>query len=156
MDTCKIHRGNICLSMGLVFTLLIITSFMLTNSRSSTETQNVLGTPLKTCCMDPLTGFYRDGRCETGPEDYGTHVVCAEMTQEFLEFTQSKGNDLSTPRPEYNFPGLKPGDKWCLCALRWKEAYLVGKAPAVILERTHEKALQFIELEALKAHAISE
>lgn len=125
-------------------------------SPSPSETQNVLGTSLKTCCTDPLTGFYRDGKCETGPEDYGTHVVCAEMTQAFLDFTKTKGNDLTTARPEYQFPGLKPGDKWCLCALRWKEAYLAGKAPLVILERTHEKALAYIELDVLKKYALQE
>jgi len=119
-------------------------------------TRNVLGTKLQTCCTDPMTGFYRDGNCETGPEDLGTHVVCAEMTQEFLEFTRSRGNDLSTPIPLYRFPGLKPGDKWCLCALRWKEAFDAGVAPPVVLERTHEKALEFIQLEDLKAHELQE
>jgi len=119
-------------------------------------TLNVLGTKLQTCCTDPMTGFYRDGNCETGPEDLGTHVVCAEMTQEFLEFTRSRGNDLSTPIPLYRFPGLKPGDKWCLCALRWKEAFDAGVAPPVVLERTHEKALEFIQLEDLKAHELQE
>ncbi len=119
-------------------------------------TRNVLGTRLQTCCTDPMTGFYRDGNCETGPEDHGTHVVCAEMTQEFLEFTKSRGNDLSTPIPLYRFPGLKPGDKWCLCALRWKEAFEAGVAPPVILERTHEKALEFVEWDDLKARELQE
>jgi len=119
-------------------------------------TKNVLGTPLQTCCTDPMTGFYRNGRCETGPEDYGTHVVCAEMTEEFLTFTKSKGNDLSTPRPEFRFPGLEPGDKWCLCALRWREAWEAGVAPPVVLERTHEKALRYMKLEDLKQHALHE
>lgn len=99
-----------------------------------------------------MTGFYRDGTCNTGPDDFGTHVVCAEMTADFLAFTKSKGNDLSTPRPAYNFPGLKPGDGWCLCALRWKEAYEAGVAPPVRLASTHKKALEFIELDVLQAH----
>ena len=116
--------------------------------------KNVLGTKLETCCTDPMTGFYRDGLCKTGAEDYGTHVICAEMTESFLTFTKSRGNDLSTPIPAYQFPGLKPGDKWCLCALRWKEAYDAGMAPPVVLERTHEKALQYITLEVLKAHEL--
>ena len=116
--------------------------------------KNVLGTKLKSCCTDPMTGFYRDGYCKTGAEDYGTHVVCAEMTEAFLTFTKSRGNDLSTPIPAYQFPGLKPGDKWCLCALRWKEAYEAGVAPPVVLERTHKKALEFIAIDALKAHEL--
>lgn len=119
------------------------------------KAENVLGTDLKTCCTDPMTGFYRDGKCNTGPSDYGTHVVCAEMTQAFLEFTKSKGNDLSTPIPEYNFPGLKPGDKWCLCALRWREAQQAGKAPKVVLESTHKKALEYVRMEDLEANQVS-
>ena len=116
------------------------------------EAKNVLGTPLQTCCTDPMTGYFRNGRCETNEQDRGTHVVCAEMTQEFLDFTKLMGNDLITPRPEYRFPGLKAGDKWCLCALRWREAYLAGFAPPVVLERTNLKALQYIKLDALKKH----
>ncbi len=100
-----------------------------------------------------MTGFYRDGVCNTGPQDHGTHVVCAVMTEEFLQFTKSRGNDLSTPIPMYRFPGLKPGDGWCLCALRWKEAYDAGHAPPVILEATHEKALNYIEMDTLLEHA---
>ncbi|MBS9461120.1 DUF2237 domain-containing protein [Flagellimonas sp. 389] len=114
--------------------------------------KNVLGTELQPCCYAPKTGFYRDGFCRTGPEDIGTHVVCAIMTEEFLIYTKNQGNDLSTPIPMYNFPGLKPGDTWCLCASRWKQAWKVGKAPAVILEATHEKALQIIDFEALLEH----
>jgi len=110
---------------------------------------NVLGTPLIGCCTDPMTGFYRDGVCNTGPTDSGRHVVCAIMTEEFLDFTKGRGNDLSTPRPEYQFPGLKPGDGWCLCALRWKEAWEAGVAPPVKLEATHEKALEYIDFSAL-------
>lgn len=118
------------------------------------ESKNVLGGTLQTCCTDPVTGFYRDGKCNTGPQDYGTHVVCAEMTKEFLDFTKSRGNDLSTPISAYRFPGLKPGDKWCLCALRWKEALDAGVAPPVVLERTHQKALQYVSLKELKAHEL--
>ncbi len=113
--------------------------------------RNVLGKRLATCCSSPLTGFYRDGKCSTGPEDVGSHTVCAVMTEEFLEFSRERGNDLSTPRP--GFPGLKPGDKWCLCAARWKEALDAGAAPPVALDATHEKALDVIDLHDLKAHA---
>lgn len=114
---------------------------------------NVLGEPLMPCAIDPLTGFYRDGCCNTGPEDLGRHVVCAEMTAEFLEFSRSVGNDLSTPMPVYGFEGLKPGDRWCLCASRWVEAYQAGMAPRVILASTHEAALETCDLEALQSHA---
>ena len=116
-------------------------------------TANVLGTPLQPCGTDPLTGFYRDGCCETGPTDTGTHVVCAVMTEAFLTFTASRGNDLSTPRPEYRFPGLKPGDRWCLCVSRWKEALAAGVAPPVVLEATHGRALDAVSLLDLQAHA---
>ncbi len=112
--------------------------------------KNVLGTELKSCCTDPMTGYYRDGVCNTGPTDSGRHVVCAEMTQEFLDFTKAQGNDLCTALPQYNFPGLKAGDRWCLCAVRWKEAYDAGKAPKVILESTHAKALDYVKMEALR------
>ena len=118
--------------------------------------QNVLGDDLQPCCSDPMTGFYRNGRCDTGPEDRGTHVVCAEMTEAFLSFTKKQGNDLSTPRPAFDFPGLSPGDRWCLCAARWKEAYEAGVAPPVHLEATHEAALAVIPLDTLKAHARGE
>jgi len=117
------------------------------------QAKNVLGGPLAVCCTQPRTGFYRTGSCETGPEDLGSHTVCAEMTAEFLEFTRSRGNDLSTPLPAYGFPGLKPGDKWCLCAARWKEAADAGVAPPVILAATHERALDVIDLDELRAHA---
>ncbi len=116
--------------------------------------KNVLGTELQPCCLDPLTGYYRDGLCRTGPSDTGRHVICARMTAEFLAFTKSRGNDLSTPIPAYQFPGLKPGDQWCLCALRWREAYEAGVAPPVVLAATHERALQYVTLEALKEHAL--
>jgi uncharacterized protein len=111
--------------------------------------KNIFGEPLKACCTDPMTGFYRDGLCRTDQFDQGSHTVCALVTREFLEFSKSKGNDLSTPRPEYDFPGLKPGDKWCLCALRWKEAYQAGFAPKVDLEATNEKALEYVEMHDL-------
>jgi len=114
--------------------------------------KNVISTPLKLCCLQPITGFYRDGYCRTGPNDLGTHVVAATVTQEFLDFTKSRGNDLQTPRPEYNFPGLKAGDKWCLCALRWKEAQEAGVAPPIDLEATNVKALDFIPLNTLKKY----
>ncbi len=117
------------------------------------STRNVLGSRLERCSTDPLTGFYRDGCCHTGPQDSGRHVVCAEMTEEFLAFTRSRGNDLSTPRPQWQFPGLKPGDRWCLCALRWREALEAGLAPPVHLEATHTKALEYVSLEELQAHA---
>jgi len=114
---------------------------------------NVLGTPIHDCSKDPLTGFTRSGCCETGPQDRGSHTVCALMTTEFLTFSRSRGNDLSTPVPEYGFAGLQAGDQWCLCAARWLEAYGAGCAPQVVLEATHEKALDIIPLAALKEHA---
>ena len=116
--------------------------------------KNVLGTELQSCSTNPMTGFYRNGCCQTGPGDYGLHIVCAEMTSEFLKFSKEMGNDLSTPVPEYDFPGLKPGDRWCLCAARWKEALDANMAPRVCLESTHISTLEFVELEDLKAHAI--
>jgi uncharacterized protein (DUF2237 family) len=115
---------------------------------------NVLGTPLQTCSTDPLTGFYRDGCCSTGGDDAGVHVVCARVTAEFLEFSKAAGNDLSTPRPEFGFAGLKPGDQWCLCASRWAEALEAGMAPPVVLAATHMRALEWCSLDDLRAHAI--
>lgn len=115
---------------------------------------NVLGTALQSCSMDPVTGFYRDGCCNTGSEDLGLHLVCVQVTAEFLAFSQQAGNDLSTPRPEYHFPGLRPGDRWCLCVHRWKEALDAGMAPAVVLESTHIWALEHVDLKDLKAHAV--
>lgn len=117
-------------------------------------TKNVLGGELQPCCLDPITGYYRDGLCRTGPSDTGRHVICARMTAEFLSFTKSRGNDLSTPIPAYQFPGLQPGDQWCLCALRWREAYEAGVAPPVVLAATHERALQYVSLAALKERAL--
>ena len=116
--------------------------------------KNVLGGVLQSCCHSPKTGYFRDGYCRTDDNDFGSHVICAEVTAGFLEFSKSRGNDLTTPRPEYNFPGLSPGDRWCLCALRWKEAWEEGLAPAVILEACDEAALRYITLEILKDFAI--
>lgn len=117
------------------------------------QSKNVFGEPIQTCSEDPLTGFYRNGCCDSGKEDLGDHMVCAVMTEEFLEFSKSRGNDLSTPVPKYNFPGLKPGDRWCLCAARWKEAYEAGMAPEVVLEATNELALKVVSIEMLLEHA---
>ena len=111
--------------------------------------KNILGTELVSCSFDPLTGYFRNGYCQTDERDRGSHVVASVMSEEFLRFTKSVGNDLSTPNTIYNFPGLKSGDRWCLCALRWKEAYDIGSAPFVILEATHEKALDYIDISAL-------
>ncbi len=116
---------------------------------------NVVGGNLKLCCASPLTGYFRDGYCRTGSGDRGVHCICAVVTDEFLQFSLSQGNDLITPRPEFQFHGLKAGDKWCLCALRWKEAFDAGCAPQVILEATAESALEFVDLNDLKAHAFS-
>ena len=114
--------------------------------------KNVLGTALATCSTDPMTGYYRDGCCNTGPTDTGRHVVCARMTADFLEFTKSRGNDLSTPRG--GFPGLRPGDRWCLCATRWKEALDAGHAPPVVLDATSEAALRYVTIEELLSMAV--
>lgn len=116
--------------------------------------RNVLGDDLMPCSIEPLTGFFRDACCNTGPEDLGLHVVCAEMTAEFLEFSRGAGNDLSTPVPEYGFPGLTPGDRWCVCAARWQEALMAGVAPPVILASTHEAVLSVCRIEDLRAHAL--
>lgn len=117
------------------------------------QARNVLGGTLVPCSMDPLTGWYRDGCCKTDEHDHGSHTVCAVMTAEFLEFSRGVGNDLSTPRPEYHFPGLKPGDQWCLCAMRWEQARQAGVAPRVVLAATNIAALRFCALEDLQAHA---
>ena len=118
--------------------------------------RNVLGGPLEPCSGEPLTGFYRDGYCRTGPGDYGLHTVCIEATASFLAFSRTMGNDLSTPIPQYQFPGLEPGDRWCLCVTRWKEALEANKAPAVVLSATHISALEFVSLEDLQHHAVKE
>ena len=119
-----------------------------------TAERNVLGGALEPCGRDPLTGFFRDGCCSTGPEDVGSHTVCAVMTREFLEHQRAVGNDLLTPRPEWSFPGLQPGDRWCVVALRWAEAYNDGVAAPVVLASTHERALDVIPLAALQANAV--
>ncbi len=115
--------------------------------------RNVLGGALEPCSMSPRTGFFRDGCCGTGPDDHGLHVVCARVTRDFLHFAREQGNDLTTPAPEYRFPGLKPGDRWCVCAVRWLEAAEAGVAPPVILDATHERALRKISLGDLIYHA---
>lgn len=120
------------------------------------QSRNVFGEPIQICSKDPITGFYRNGCCDSGEDDQGDHMVCAIMTEEFLEFSKSKGNDLSTPIPQYNFPGLNPGDRWCLCAPRWKEAYVVGMAPDVVLEATNELTLNVVSMEMLLEHAYKE
>ena len=116
---------------------------------------NIFGDEIEACCYDPMTGYFRDGFCNTDEHDHGSHVVCAVMTDDFLEFSKSKGNDLSTPRPEFNFPGLKEGDRWCLCALRWKEAYDAGVAPKVFLESCHLNSLNFVTKEQLAEYAVN-
>lgn len=118
------------------------------------QAKNVLGYDLQPCSTDPMTGFYRDGCCNTGGSDAGVHVVCAQMTEEFLEFSVARGNDLVTPVPAYEFPGLNPGDRWCLCAARWKEAYDAGVAPPVVLEACHISSLEFATLEELREHEV--
>jgi uncharacterized protein (DUF2237 family) len=116
--------------------------------------RNVLGGKLASCSTDPITGFYRTGCCDTGGDDSGVHTVCARMTAEFLEFSRERGNDLSSPRPEYGFPGLRPGDRWCLCASRWAEASEAGLAPPVVLEATHARTLEWVDLDDLRRHAV--
>ncbi len=117
---------------------------------------NVLGTQLRACCQDPVTGFYRDGFCHTAPEDIGQHTVCAEMTRDFLDYSVLMGNDLVTPQRRFGFPGLKPGDRWCICVTRWMQALERGLAPPVDLEATHSSALEFVSLEDLQAHALKQ
>lgn len=129
---------------------LILTSFLV--SFGHTADQNVYGDPLEECCREPLTGFYRNGYCSTGPSDHGVHVVCATVTEQFLQHSKDVGNDLSTPKPEYNFPGLKSGDCWCLCAIRWKDALQRGIAPPVNLRATHRRILDFVPLETLQQY----
>lgn len=133
--------------------LMIATNEQTQEHNDSTQ-RNVLGGPLIACSIDPMTGFYRDGCCNTGPEDAGSHTVCCVVTASFLAFSKSRGNDLSTPRPEWGFPGLKPGDRWCLCAVRWQEAFEADRAPGVVLEATNERALEIVDPEALLAHAV--
>ncbi|MGH8715077.1 MAG: DUF2237 family protein [Casimicrobiaceae bacterium] len=118
------------------------------------DDKNVLGKELAPCSSSPRTGFYRDGCCNTGPQDVGLHVICAQMTAAFLDFSRAHGNDLTTPAPEQGFAGLRPGDRWCLCAGRWREAFEAGHAPPVVLSATHEETLAIVPLEVLKRHAI--
>ena len=120
------------------------------------DAKNVLGGPLETCSTEPMTGFYRDGCCNTGAGDFGSHTVCAQMTEAFLSYTKAQGNDLSTPMPLYHFPGLKPGDRWCVCAARWTQAYDDGVAPPVALAATHEAALEVIDLDILQEYAFNQ
>ena len=115
---------------------------------------NVLGGPLMTCSDEPVTGFFRDGCCNTSEDDFGSHTICVVMTEEFLAYSKAVGNDLSTPRPEYGFSGLLPGQRWCLCAARWLQAYLAGKAPKVSLNSTNQAALEIVALDQLKQHAV--
>lgn len=133
---------------------LIVFISILSITMKESAPQNVFGEALQTCCTEPMTGYYRNGKCQTGNDDLGTHVACAVLSKEFLDFTKSKGNDLSTPIPAYDFPGLKPGDKWCLCILRWKEAYEAGVAPALDLKATNKKALEYVSMEILSDFAV--
>jgi len=143
---------SLMIILGMGITLFFVNPFSKQDMKD-VRPKNVLGTDLQLCCNEPLTGFYRDGFCSTGYEDYGVHVVCAEVTEDFLEYTKTQGNDLSTPLPPPSrFPGLRPGDKWCLCASRWKEAYEAGHAPKVVLESTHQKALEFMSIDILKEY----
>lgn len=121
---------------------------------NQSQAKNVLGEPLQDCSHDPLTGWKRNGCCETGEGDMGVHTVCVRVTKAFLHFSKAAGNDLSTPRPEYGFPGLNPGDQWCLCASRWQEAFVAGVAPEVVLEATHISTLEWANLKDLEAHAV--
>lgn len=125
-----------------------------TNGTKTAAAKNVLGGELRPCSTRPRTGFFRDGCCNTSPEDHGAHTVCAVMTEDFLAFSKDAGNDLSTPLPEYGFPGLAPGDRWCLCAPRWVEAFEAGRAPRVVLEATHARTLDYVDLATLKKYAI--
>jgi len=129
-------------------------SFLRSGGRLCVMARNVLGTELESCSTDPLTGFTRTGCCDSHPQDSGFHIVCAMVTNAFLQFSAEQGNDLSTPRPEYGFPGLVAGDRWCLCADRWVEAFEAGVAPNVVLEATHAQALEWIDIADLRAHAI--
>ena len=121
---------------------------------SEEEQLNIFNEPLEACSFDPVTGFFRSGCCETSEQDKGSHTVCAIMTEEFLKFSKSKGNDLSTPVPAFDFPGLNSGDRWCLCAVRWLEAYEAGSAPSIIARATHRRALEIIPMEAMKEFSL--
>lgn len=140
------------MKLFLIFITLILSTSTMTSQSKETKPKNILGTDLIACCYEPLTGYFRDGFCRTATIDQGTHVVCAIMTNEFLNYTKSKGNDLSTPIPQWNFPGLKPGDKWCLCILRWLEAEKAGVAPKIVLNAVDDNALKYTTLELLKKY----
>jgi len=129
-------------------------SHVLPEAAIASDDRNVLGGRLEACSTEPLTGFYRDGCCNTGPEDLGLHVVCTRVTRAFLEFARERGNDLISPAPEYGFPGLNPGDRWCVCAATWRQAFEAGVASPVVLAATHEETLAIIPLDALKKHAL--
>jgi uncharacterized protein (DUF2237 family) len=139
----------------MIFPVFLLFS-LFTNQIQLVETQplNIYDEPLQSCCTAPMTGYYRNGFCQTGSDDRGTHVVCAEMTEDFLSYTKSKGNDLSTPIPAYDFPGLKPGDRWCLCIIRWLEAEKAGIAPKINLKSTNKKALEYTNLKMLEKYAV--
>jgi len=149
---------NILLALASVGFLSFSTTLLKNDNQATMETnkevksKNVLGTDLQACCFEPKTGWYRDGYCNTDFRDRGVHVVCAELTDEFLDYSSSCGNNLKTPNPQYSFPGLKAGDKWCLCVSRWKEAMIAGVAPPIILESTHIKALETVSIEDLRKY----
>jgi uncharacterized protein (DUF2237 family) len=143
-------------SLGGDSSIINLVGFYLYKTKLIMDGINLFGEKIELCSKSPMTGYYRTGCCETGPEDLGTHTVCAVMTEEFLKFSKSKGNDLMTPIPSYGFPGLKAGDRWCLCALRWLEAYRAGLAPLVILEATNEKTLKIIPLDILISKAFKQ
>lgn len=155
MNGQPVFSGKFFFLTALFLITVVSTGLFFIREPMYQKQKNVLGGDLLLCCNDPVTGFYRNGYCETGPDDFGTHIVCAIMTEDFLQYTLSKGNDLITPRPAYRFPGLTAGDKWCLCILRWKEALQAGKAPPVVLEATQEVALRYVDLETLRAHSHS-
>lgn len=154
-ENAPVHLANVCPMQP---TRNIASASTAAPSSVSSRPRNVLGTELECCCLKPKTGFYRDGYCQTGEQDFGRHTVCAIVTADFLEFSKRKGNDLSTPNAAYGFPGLRPGDKWCLCALRWKEAFDAEKAgvkgitPKVVLAATHAKTLEYVGLDDLVAY----
>lgn len=152
----KIIKGLNSAIVLLILTGLVLVFLNIVNNKEQlmTSTLNVYGEPIELCCSKPLTGFYRDGKCITGPDDYGTHIVCAQVTDAFLEYSKLQGNDLITCRPHYNFPGLRDGDCWCLCISRWLEAKKNNVAPPINLKATHQKALEFVDLETLEKFSI--
>ena len=150
----QIHQFPLASPLYLALQLMQYGPMQERTGRQPGMQRNVFGDPLTSCSEQPLTGFYRSGCCHTGPEDVGLHTVCIEVTADFLAFSKARGNDLSTPRPEFGFPGLKSGDRWCLCAARWREAFEAGRAPRVVLTATHNATLELVELGDLKLHAI--